>query len=54
MGVPLRVVTFGVEAWDASVYLTVVMTLALTGVLATLVPAIRATRVDPNTALRPE
>ncbi len=54
MGIPLRAVTYGVEAWDTSVATAIIGTLAMTGLAATLVPAIRATRVDPNTALRPE
>lgn len=52
MGVPLRAVTFGVEAWDPAVYASVLSTLLITGLLAMLVPALRATRVDPNAALR--
>ncbi len=51
---PLRFVMFGVETTDVFVYATVVLTLLATGAVATLVPASRATRVDPVTALRPD
>jgi len=51
---PLRFVMFGVETTDVSVYAVVVVALAATGLLATFLPANRATRVDPVTALRPD
>ncbi len=54
MGIPLRAVTFGVETGDPSVFAAIILTLGLTGLIATLVPALRATRVDPNMALRPD
>jgi len=40
------------EPWDPSVFLGISMVLVLTGLLATVVPAQRATRVDPVEALR--
>ena len=49
---PLRFITYGVEAGDPTVYAAIVVTLAATGFIATLVPARRASRVDPATALR--
>jgi len=49
---PMRFVTYGVEANDPTVYAAIVVTLAATGLIATLVPARRASRVDPATALR--
>jgi ABC-type antimicrobial peptide transport system permease subunit len=51
---PLRFIMFGVETTDAVVYGVVVVTLAITGLLATFFPASRATRVDPVSALRPD
>jgi ABC-type antimicrobial peptide transport system permease subunit len=45
---------FRQPARDLLVFGGVAVVLALVGVLATLVPAFRATRVDPNTALRAE
>jgi len=45
---------FEVEPWDRGVYLSVAVSLALTGVLASIVPAWRAARVDPQKALRYE
>lgn len=49
---PLRVVTFGVETSDPTVYLAIILTILVPGLIATLVPARRASRVDPATALR--
>ncbi len=45
---------FGVTTTDARVYLSVAVALALLGFLAALVPAIRASQVDPLVALRAE
>ncbi len=51
---PLRVVLYGVDPTDPIVYLAIVATLGLAGLLACLVPARRATRVDPVQVLKPE
>ena len=50
----LRVILFRVEPTDPLTFATILVTLALTGLLATIVPARRATRVDPAWALRYE
>lgn len=48
----LRALLFGVEPWDPAVFGAVVFTLALAGLLASAIPARRATRIDPADALR--
>jgi ABC-type antimicrobial peptide transport system permease subunit len=45
---------FGVAAWDPPTFIAVTVLLVLIGALATLVPALRATRLDPVHALRQE
>ena len=45
---------FGVGAWDPPTFIGVTLLLVLIGALATLVPAWRATRLDPVFALRQE
>ena len=45
---------FGVGATDPATFATVSGTLMLIALLATLMPALRATRVDPVVALRDE
>lgn len=50
---PLAVVTFGVDGADPTVYVAIVLTLSLAGLIATLVPARSATRADPMEAMRP-
>jgi predicted permease len=45
---------FGVTAYDASAMLTASSALCLLGLLASVIPGIRAARVDPATALRAE
>jgi ABC-type lipoprotein release transport system permease subunit len=43
---------FGVEARDPVTFASVVVILLATAFVASAVPALRATRVDPTTALR--
>lgn len=50
----LRELYMGTEPADWSVYGVVVAVLALTGLLASIVPALRAVRVDPVWSLRSE
>lgn len=50
----LDIVLFEVQPWDPAVFAAIVVSLLATGVLACLVPATRATRVDPIVALRYE
>jgi putative ABC transport system permease protein len=45
-------VVFGVNAWDPLMLTAVAASLALVAFLATLIPAYRASRVDPLTVLR--
>jgi putative ABC transport system permease protein len=45
---------FGVSATDAFTFFTVSFTLAVIAVLATYIPARRATKIDPIVALRDE
>ena len=47
----LGAMLFNVEPWDPAIFVTVVLTLAATGLVASLIPAWRATRVDPVDAL---
>ena len=48
----LQVVLFGVDPADAQVYAGIVAVLGLTGVAACVIPARRATRIEPWIALR--
>jgi putative ABC transport system permease protein len=50
----VRMALFRVEPHDPIVFGAVVVTLVLSGLAACLVPALRATRVDPLTAIRAE
>jgi len=50
----LRGQLFGVEPTDPTTFAIVVLVLLASAALATLVPALRATRVDPVVALRDE
>lgn len=47
----LGVLLFNVDPWDPFIFATVIVTLAVTGLLASVVPARRATRIDPVDAL---
>jgi putative ABC transport system permease protein len=53
-GAGIQNVLFGVTARDPLTYTVVVMLITIVALLATLVPAHRATRVDPMIALRAE
>ncbi|HSG48757.1 MAG TPA: FtsX-like permease family protein, partial [Longimicrobiales bacterium] len=48
----LAFLLYQVEPWDPGTFTAVLVLLALTGMGASLVPALRATRVDPGVALR--
>jgi putative ABC transport system permease protein len=50
----LRVLLFGAEPWDPMIFIAVVLTLSLAALGACVIPARRATRVDPVDALRYE
>lgn len=47
----LGAMLFDVQPWDPVVFVTVVVTLGATGLVASLIPARRATRIDPADAL---
>jgi predicted permease len=52
LGRPMASTLVGVRAWDPLVYATIVGAMTATAVVAALVPALRAVRVDPVSALR--
>ena len=45
---------FGVEPWDAGIFAVIVLTVLIVAAAASVVPARRATRIDPMIALRHE
>ena len=47
-------VLFQTEPWDPAVYTAVVTVILVVGVLASLIPAVRAARLDPVRALQSE
>ncbi len=48
----LGILLFGVEPWDPGIFAVVIIALAAAGMLASYIPARRATRIDPVRALR--
>ncbi|UCG84887.1 MAG: ABC transporter permease [Gemmatimonadota bacterium] len=50
----VELIMFDVEPRDPAVFTTIVITILSVGLLASLIPALRATRVDPGIALRYE
>ncbi len=54
LSVPLANFFYQVEPWDRTIFATIAVLLSITGVLAALAPARRATLVDPHEALRDE
>ena len=50
----LEIILFQVEPWDPVVFALIAAVLAAVGMLASYIPALRATRVDPAVALRYE
>ncbi len=50
----LQAMLFGVEPWDLSVFAAISLVMLGSGLTASLIPARRATRVDPVVALRSE
>ncbi|MDH5761107.1 MAG: ABC transporter permease [Gemmatimonadota bacterium] len=51
---PLRMVTYGVTLADPFLYLLILGTLGVVGLVACFLPALSATRADPASAMRPQ
>jgi putative ABC transport system permease protein len=45
---------YGVKTWDPAVFITITVLLSAVSFLATYIPAVRASRVDPMESLRYE
>ncbi len=54
LSVPLANFFYQVEPWDRAIFALIAVVLSVTGLLATVIPARRGTRVDPLEALRYE
>jgi ABC-type antimicrobial peptide transport system permease subunit len=54
LGRVLASVIYGVSARDLATFCTVAVTMTVVGLVASMVPALRATRVDPMNTLREE
>jgi putative ABC transport system permease protein len=54
LGRAISTLVFGVSAWDPATYVLVTGTLGVVTLAACVVPAMRASRVDPIVALRLE
>ncbi len=54
LGSSLKLLLFHVSAWDPLVFGGTIVVLSTTGLIASLVPALRAASIDPLTALRRE
>jgi putative ABC transport system permease protein len=52
MARPMQFILYGIEGGDPAVYGIIVVTLGVAGLIACLVPARAATRVDPISAMR--
>ena len=54
MAQPMTAVLFEVEPSDPTVYVAIIVTLGLAGLLACIIPARRATKVELVDALQPD